>query len=174
MNTDLLTKVEQNFVRRVPEISVGDQVEVHTLVREKNRQRIQVFKGLIIAIKGSGLRKMFTVRKISSGIGVEKIWPLHSPNIKKIVITKKGNTKRSKLYYLRDRIGKKALKVRTSEGLQLEDFYAVTEEENTPEEIVEDEIVKEEVVSEKVATKAVSEEKPEESKDEEPADKDSK
>lgn len=169
MNTDLLTKVEKNFVRRVPEISVGDQVEVHTLVREKNRQRIQVFKGLIIAIKGSGLRKMFTVRKISSGIGVEKIWPLHSPNIKKIVITKKGNTKRSKLYYLRDRIGKKALKVRTSEGLQLEDFYAVAEEDSAPEEVVEDEVKEEEVTVEEV-----KEEKTPEAKDEETAEKDSK
>lgn len=169
MNTDLLTKVEKNFVRRVPEIAVGDQVEVHTLVREKNRQRIQVFKGLIIAIKGSGLRKMFTVRKISSGIGVEKIWPLHSPNIKKIVITKKGNTKRSKLYYLRDRIGKKALKVRTSEGLQLEDFYAVAEKDSAPEEVVEDEVVEEEV-----SVEEVQEEKTTEPKDEETAAKDSK
>lgn len=169
MNTDLLTKVEQNFVRRVPDIAVGDQVEVHTLVREKNRQRVQVFKGLIIAIKGSGLRKMFTVRKISSGIGVEKIWPLHSPNLKKIIITKKGDTKRSKLYYLRDRIGKKALKVRTSEGLQLEDFYAVADEDSTPEEVVEEEIVEEEVTTEEV-----TEEKTEKPKDEETAEKDSK
>ena len=169
MNTDLLTKVEQNFVRRVPDIAVGDQVEVHTLVREKNRQRVQVFKGLIIAIKGSGLRKMLTVRKISSGIGVEKIWPLHSPNLKKIIITKKGDTKRSKLYYLRDRIGKKALKVRTSEGLQLEDFYAVADEDSTPEEVVEEEIVEEEVTTEEV-----TEEKTEKPKDEETAEKDSK
>lgn len=169
MNTDLLTKVEQNFVRRVPDIAVGDQVEVHTLVREKNRQRVQVFKGLIIAIKGSGLRKMFTVRKISSGIGVEKILPLHSPNIKKIVIIKKGNTKRSKLYYLRDRIGKKALKVRTSEGLQLEDFYAVADDENTPEELVEEEVIEDEV-----PTEEVKEEKTEKLEDEKTADKDSK
>lgn len=145
MNTDLLMKVEQQYLRRVPEIAVGDQVEVHTLVREKNRQRIQIFKGLIIAIKGSGLRKMFTVRKITAGIGVEKIFPLHSPNIKKIVITKKGNVSRSKLYYLRNRIGKKALKVKTSEGLRIEDFYAVEEQIETPvaEEKVEPEIVEE-------------------------------
>jgi len=166
MNTDLLMKVEQQYLRRVPEIAVGDQVEVHTLVREKNRQRIQVFKGLIIAIKGSGLRKMFTVRKITAGIGVEKIFPLHSPNIKKIVITKKGNVSRSKLYYLRNRIGKKALKVKTSEGLQLEDFYAVEEQIETPavEEKAEPEIVE----------KAEKQEEPNETSENEETAKDSK
>ncbi len=123
MNTDLLLKVEEKHLRKVPEISVGDQVEVHTLVREKNRTRVQVFKGLIIAIKGSGTRKTFTVRKISMGVGVEKIFPLHSPNIQKIVVTRKGNVSRSKLYYLRERIGKKALKVKFSDGA-VEDFYA--------------------------------------------------
>ncbi len=143
MNTDLLIKVEQQHLRRVPEITVGDQVEVHTIVREKNRQRIQIFKGLIIAIKGSGVRKTFTVRKISAGVGVEKIFPLHSPNIKKIVVTRKGNVSRSKLYYLRKRIGKKALKVKVSEDTLLEDFYAQPEEdmivEDTKETIEETE-----------------------------------
>jgi len=137
MNTDLLIKVEQQYLRRVPEITVGDQVEVHTIVREKNRQRIQIFKGLIIAIKGSGVRKTFTVRKISAGIGVEKIFPLHSPNIKKIVVTRKGNVSRSKLYYLRKRIGKKALKVKVSEDTILEDFYAQPEEDMVAEGIKE-------------------------------------
>jgi len=137
MNTELLVKVEQQHMRRVPEITVGDQVEVHTIVREKNRQRIQVFKGLIIAIKGSGVRKTFTVRKISAGIGVEKIFPLHSPNIKKIVVTRKGNVSRSKLYYLRQRIGKKALKVKVSEGAVLEDFYAQPEESEEAEVVEE-------------------------------------
>lgn len=127
MNTELLLKVEQQYLRKVPNINVGDLVEVHTIVREKNRQRIQVFKGLIIAIKGSGIRKTFTVRKISAGIGVERIFPLHSPNIQKIVIVKKGNVSRSKLYYLRNRIGKKALKVKVSDEA-LEDFYAEGEE----------------------------------------------
>lgn len=147
MNTDLLIKVEQQHLRRVPEITVGDQVEVHTIVREKNRQRIQIFKGLIIAIKGSGVRKTFTVRKISAGIGVEKIFPLHSPNIKKIVVTRKGNVSRSKLYYLRKRIGKKALKVKISEGALLEDFYAQPEEdvvvEDTEKPVEETEIQEE-------------------------------
>lgn len=127
MNTELLLKVEQQYLRKVPNINVGDLVEVHTIVREKNRQRIQVFKGLIIAIKGSGIRKTFTVRKISAGIGVERIFPLHSPNIQKIVIVKKGNVSRSKLYYLRNRIGKKALKVKVSDEA-LKDFYAEGEE----------------------------------------------
>lgn len=159
MNTDLLTKVEQKFTKRVPDISVGDQVAVYTIVREKNRQRIQIFKGLIIAIKGSGLRKMFTVRKISAGIGVEKIFPLHSPNIDKLVITKKGNVSRSKLYYLRDRVGKKALKVRTSDSEVLDDFYAVVPEEEKPVEEVTPEVVEDE--AEETTEKSVDEtEKP--------------
>ena len=146
MNTELLAKVEKNYEKRVPSIVVGDQVEVHTVVREKNRQRIQIFKGLIIAIKGSGLRKTFTVRKISAGIGVEKIFPLHSPNIEKLVITKKGNVSRSKLYYLRERVGKKALKVRTSDATNLEDFYAVApEEEKSTEEVETPEVIEDQV-----------------------------
>lgn len=135
MNTELLAKVEKNYLKKVPTIHVGDLVEVHSIVREKNRQRIQVFKGLVIAIKGSGLRTMFTVRKISAGVGVEKIFPLHSPNVKKIVLTRKGNVRRSKLYYLRERIGKRALKVKTNEKFNIEDFYAVAEE---PEEELEE------------------------------------
>lgn len=115
MNTELLAKVENKFIKKHPELNVGDQIEVHTVVREKNRNRVQIFKGLVIAIKGSGTRKTFTVRKISAGIGVEKILPLHSPNIQKIKILKKGTVRRSKLYYLRERIGKKALKVKNTD-----------------------------------------------------------
>lgn len=166
MNTDLLLKIEEPHLKKVPDIAVGDQVEVHTLVREKNRTRVQIFKGLIIAIKGSGTRKTFTVRKISMGVGVEKIFPLHSPNIQKIVITRKGNVSRSKLYYLRERIGKKALKVRVSEDAVLEDFYAQPDEieEVAPseEKAEEVEIKSEEVVEEQ--TTADEKEQTEDSK----------
>jgi large subunit ribosomal protein L19 len=166
MNTDLLLKIEKPHLKKVPDIAVGDQVEVHTLVREKNRTRVQIFKGLIIAIKGSGIRKTFTVRKISMGVGVEKIFPLHSPNIQKIVITRKGNVSRSKLYYLRERIGKRALKVKVSENAVLEDFYAQSDEieevSPTEEKGEEVEIKSEEVVEEQ--TTADEKEQTEDSK----------
>lgn len=157
MNTDLLTKVEKKYIKKLPEISVGDQVEVSTIVREKNRNRIQVFKGLVISIKGSGTRKTFTVRKISAGIGVEKIFPLYSPNIEKIKITKKGNVKSAKLYYLRERVGKKALKVRTSDVAIPEEYEETKEEiEASDEEMEKAEQAKDEV---KDKSKADKEEK---------------
>jgi large subunit ribosomal protein L19 len=116
MNTSLLTKVEQaNSKSKLPNVAVGDTVEVSTIIREGDKQRIQKFKGLVIAIKGSGTKKMFTVRKISYGIGVEKIFPFHSPNVGAIAIIKHGNVRRSKLYYMRDRIGRLAMKVRAGE-----------------------------------------------------------
>lgn len=154
MNTDLLTKIESKYIKKLPAISVGDQVEVHTIVREKNRNRIQIFKGLIISIKGSGTRKTFTVRKISAGIGVEKIFPLYSPNIEKIKITRKGDVRSSKLYYLRDRVGKKALKVKTSDIAVPEELEEVAVEAKVEEveELVDEK--KDEKVAEKSETEA--------------------
>jgi large subunit ribosomal protein L19 len=116
MNTQVLEKVEKPYMKKkFPPFAPGDTVSVHTIIREGDKQRIQVFTGIVIAIKGSGLRKTFTVRKISYGIGVEKIFPLHSPNIEKIELVKKGKVRRSKLYYMRDRIGKRALKIKRGE-----------------------------------------------------------
>ncbi len=112
MDTKILEKVEQPYIRTdIPEFKVGDTVAVHTIIREKDKKRTQVFKGIVLAIKNSGTRKTFTVRKISYGIGVEKIFPLHSTNIKKIEFIRKGKVKRSKLYYMRQRIGKRATKI---------------------------------------------------------------
>ena len=84
----------------------GDTVEVHQKIIEGNRERVQVFKGIVIAKKHGGSKETFTVRKISKGVGVEKVFQMHSPNVAKVVVLKKGKTRRAKLYYLRDRVGK--------------------------------------------------------------------
>ena len=91
-----------------PHIKVGDVVKVHVKIREGERERIQVFEGTIIAVKGSGVSETFTVRRVSYGVGVEKTFPIHSPNIEKIEVVRSGKVRRAKLYYLRDRVGKAA------------------------------------------------------------------
>jgi len=106
-----LTKIEKPFLKKAPRFEVGDTVAVHAIVREGDKQRIQVFKGIVLSIKGEGLGRTFTVRKISSGVGVEKIFPLHSPNIEKIEVLKSGKVTSSKIYYMRKRVGKRALKI---------------------------------------------------------------
>lgn len=91
---------------------VGDGVRVHTKVREGNKERIQVFPGIVIARKGEGIHETFTVRRISFGEGVERVFPVHSPNIEKIEVDRESVTMRARMYYLRDRIGKAANKVK--------------------------------------------------------------
>jgi large subunit ribosomal protein L19 len=92
----------------VPDFWPGDTVKVHVRVIEGTRSRIQVFEGVVIARKGSGARETFTVRKISFGVGVERTFPVHSPVLERIELTRRGKVRRAKLYYLRDRVGKKA------------------------------------------------------------------
>ncbi len=92
----------------VPELNIGDTVRVHNKIKEGNKERIQMFEGTIIAIKGSGISESFTVRRVSYGIGVEKTFPVHSPNVEKVDIIRSGKVRRAKLYYLRDRAGKSA------------------------------------------------------------------
>ena len=96
----------------LPSFDIGDAVNVHFKIREENKMRTQVFGGIVIGKKGAGAGKTFTVRRISYGEGVERIFPLNSPLIDKIVVTKKGKVRRAKLYYLRGKKGKKATKVR--------------------------------------------------------------
>jgi large subunit ribosomal protein L19 len=114
MDTQLLNKIETPFIKNLPKFDVGDTIAVHSSVREGDKTRVQVFKGIILAIKGSGTRTMFTIRKISQGIGVEKIFPMYSPTIEKIEVLKRGKVRRSKIYYMRDRIGKRAMKIAES------------------------------------------------------------
>jgi large subunit ribosomal protein L19 len=101
--------IESEYLRDdIPDFRPGDTVKVHVRVVEGNRERIQVFQGVVIARKGGGVRETFTVRKISFGIGVERTFPLHSPIISRIEVVTQGRVRRAKLYYLRDRVGKAA------------------------------------------------------------------
>lgn len=106
---DLLTLVEQEQIKKdIPDFRPGDTVSVYTKVVEGSRERIQVFEGTVIARKGSGLKETFTVRKISYGVGVERIFPVNSPRIDRIEVVKKGKVRRAKLYYMRKLRGKAA------------------------------------------------------------------
>ena len=92
----------------VPQFNVGDTVRVHGKIKEGNRERIQVFEGTVLKKQGGSTRATFTVRKNSNGVGVEKTWPLHSPNVEKVEVVRRGKVRRAKLNYLRDRVGKAA------------------------------------------------------------------
>ena len=92
----------------LPDFRPGDNVKVHVRVIEGSRSRIQVFEGVVLARQGGGLRETFTVRKISFGVGVERIFPVHSPTVEQVEVTRRGKVRRAKLYYLRDRAGKQA------------------------------------------------------------------
>lgn len=106
---DLMKVLTDSQVKsELPAINVGDTVRVHVLIKEGTRERVQVFEGTIIARKHGGIRETITVRRVSYGVGVEKIFPLHSPHVSKIEIVRKGKVRRAKLYYLRDRLGKAA------------------------------------------------------------------
>jgi large subunit ribosomal protein L19 len=115
MKTEIIQEIETKNLSKTAKFDVGDTISVNLIVREGDKKRNQLFTGIVIAIKNSGIRKTFTIRKISAGIGVEKIIPLNSPNIEGIKLLRKGSVRKSKLYYMRKRIGKKALKV--NEGI---------------------------------------------------------
>ena len=109
MNKDYIKNLEASQMKEsVDAFSVGDTVKVYNRIKEGNKERIQLFEGTVIKRQGGSNRETFTVRKISNGVGVEKTWPLHSPNVEKVEIVRKGKVRRAKLYYLRDRIGKAA------------------------------------------------------------------
>ena len=92
----------------LPKFNIGDTVKVSVNIREGDRERIQMFEGTVIARNGSGVSETFTVRRVSYGVGVERVFPINSPNVQNIEVTRKGKVRRSKLYYLRDRVGKAA------------------------------------------------------------------
>ena len=106
---DALKLMANEYLKEnAPVFSIGDTVKVHVKIKEGERERIQVFEGTVIARKHSGVSETFTVRRVSYGVGVERVFPLHSPNIDKLEIVRKGKARRAKLYYLRDRVGKAA------------------------------------------------------------------
>ena len=100
--------VEKQKKANVPSVAIGDTVKVHLKVKEGNRERIQIFEGTGIAKKHGGIEETFTVRRISYGIGVEKVFPVHAPSIEKVEVVRHGKVRRAKLYYLRNRVGKAA------------------------------------------------------------------
>ena len=106
---DLMQSFNEKYLKaEPPKVEVGDTVRVHIRVKEGNRERIQVFEGTVIAKKHGGIAEAFTVRRISYGVGVEKVFPIHSPVIEKIETVRSGKVRRAKLYYLRNRVGKSA------------------------------------------------------------------
>ncbi len=106
---NLIEKLDQqNMKESLPQMNVGDTVRVHVRIKEGSRERIQVFEGTIIAKKHGGVEQTITVRRLSYGIGVEKVFPVHSPNIVDVQTVRRGKVRRAKLYYLRDRVGKAA------------------------------------------------------------------
>ncbi len=109
MNNDILSKITQSQLREDhPHFRAGDTVRVHFTVREGEKERIQIFEGVVLGRSGAGIRETFTVRKISNGTGVERIFPVHSPKIAQLELSKIGRVRRAKLYYLRDLSGKAA------------------------------------------------------------------
>ena len=106
---DLLKAFADKYTKAEPPVvAVGDTVRVHLKVKEGNRERIQIFEGIVIAKKHGGIEETFTVRRVSYGVGVEKVFPVHSPSVEKIELVRHGKVRRAKLYYLRDRVGKAA------------------------------------------------------------------
>ncbi len=106
---DVIREIEDAQKKsEIAEFHVGDTVRVHNRIKEGNRERIQVFEGTVLKRQGGSTNETFTVRKFSSGVGVEKTWPLHSPNVEKIEVVRRGKVRRAKLFYLRGRVGKRA------------------------------------------------------------------
>lgn len=106
---EIIKEIEQEQLKaEIQDFAVGDTVKVYGKIKEGNRERVQVFEGTVLKRQGGSNRETFTVRKISNGVGIEKTWPLHSPNVEKIEVVRKGKVRRAKLNYLRDRVGKKA------------------------------------------------------------------
>src|ERR1700746_955958 len=106
--SSVIEKIERAQLRRVPDFAPGDRVKVHFQVIEGSRRRVQIFEGVVIKRKGNGTRETFTVRKQSFGVGVERMFPVHSPKIERIELAARGDVRRAKLYYLRERVGKRA------------------------------------------------------------------
>lgn len=158
---DILKSIEHEQLKnKIPELKIGNTVRVHVRIKEGNKERIQVFEGIIIKKQGGGVNATFTVRRISYGVGVEKTFLVHSPMIEKVEVVRVGKARRAKLYYLRDRVGK-AAKTKEKVGARIENKEIVVKEEVVPGEATAEEVVTEEVVAEAVEAAKVEEAKAE-------------
>ena len=158
---DIIKSIEHEQLKdKIPELKVGNTVKVHVRIKEGNKERIQVFEGIIIKVQGGGVNQTFTVRKISYGVGVEKTFLIHSPLVEKVELVRVGKARRARLFYLRNRVGKSA-KTREMVGARIEDKEIVIKEqlEEPVKETVETTAVKE--TAEVVETPAVEETKTE-------------
>lgn len=149
---DIIKSIEHEHLKeKIPVLKVGNTVRVHQRIKEGNRERIQVFEGIIIKKQGGGLNATFTVRRIASGVGVEKTFLIHSPLVEKVELVRVGKARRAKLFYLRDRVGKSA-KTKELIGARIEDKEIIIKGEEAPvEEAVEPEETVTEVVKEEPA-----------------------
>ena len=185
---DIIKSIEHEQLKNeIPVLKIGDTVRVHARIKEGNRQRIQVFEGIIIKKQGGGVNETFTVRRISYGVGVEKTFLIHSPNVEKVEVVRVGKARRAKLYYLRDRVGK-AAKTKEKVGARIETLMQTVKEEVVPgendaveevtelatpevvEEEVKEEVKAEETKTEEAKAEEVTEEVKEEAKVEEVAE----
>ena len=141
---DIIKSIEHEQLKnKIPELKVGNTVKVHVRIKEGNKERIQVFEGIIIKVQGGGVNQTFTVRKTSYGVGVEKTFLIHSPLVEKVELVRVGKARRARLFYLRDRVGK-AAKTKEQVGARIEDKEITIKEDLVEEPIAEE--VKEEVV----------------------------
>ncbi len=135
---DIIKSIEHEQLKnKIPELKVGNTVRVHVRIKEGNKERIQVFEGIIIKVQGGGVNQTFTVRKISYGVGVEKTFLIHSPLVEKVELVRVGKARRARLYYLRDRVGK-AAKTKEQVGARIENREIVIKEDLVQEEPVEE------------------------------------
>ena len=152
---DIIKSIEHEHLKnKIPYLKIGDTVRVHVRIKEGNRERIQVFEGIVIKKQGGGINETFTVRRISYGVGVEKTFLIHAPSVEKVEVIRVGKARRAKLYYLRDRVGKAAktkekigARIETKERIIKEDLTEATLEDAPKTEAVETmDTVKEETV----------------------------
>ncbi len=134
---DIIKSIEHEQLKnKIPELKVGNTVKVHVRIKEGNKERIQIFEGIIIKVQGGGVNKTFTVRKISYGVGVEKTFLVHSPLVEKVELVRVGKARRARLFYLRDRVGK-AAKTKEMVGARIEDREITIKEDLTEEPLEE-------------------------------------
>lgn len=151
---DIIKSIEHEQMKnKIPVLNVGDTVKVHVRVKEGNRERIQIFEGIIIKVQGGGVNQTFTVRKVYYGVGVEKTFLVHSPAVEKVEVVRVGKVRRAKLFYLRDRLGK-AAKTREKIGAKIETKEVTIKEELAEEPVVEETVTEEVVTPEAEATEA--------------------